>query len=40
MNSPATMRAYENTIVDIDGNTDSTGARPYNIHFHTRVPMR
>ena len=26
-----TMRAYENTVVDIEGNTDSTGARPYNI---------
>jgi OOP family OmpA-OmpF porin len=26
-----TMRAYENTVVDIDGNTDSTGSRPYNI---------
>lgn len=25
------MRAYENTVVDIEGNTDSTGARPYNI---------
>jgi NitT/TauT family transport system substrate-binding protein len=25
------MRAYENTVVDIDGNTDSTGARPHNI---------
>ncbi len=21
------MRAYENTVVDIDGNTDSTGSR-------------
>lgn len=27
----ATMRAYENTVVDIDGNTDSTGSRAYNI---------
>ena len=26
-----TMRAYENTVVDIDGNTDSTGARDLNI---------
>src|SRR5579864_2526208 len=26
-----TMRAYEHTVVDIDGNTDSTGSRPYNI---------
>ena len=25
------MRAYENTVVDIDGNTDSTGSRPHNI---------
>jgi len=25
------MRAYENTIVDIDGNTDSTGAREHNM---------
>lgn len=25
------MRAYENTIVDIEGNTDSTGNRPYNM---------
>ena len=25
------MRAYENTIVDIEGNTDSTGARGYNM---------
>ncbi len=25
------MRAYENTIVDIEGNTDSTGSRPYNM---------
>lgn len=24
------MRAYENTVVDIEGNTDSTGARIYN----------
>lgn len=24
------MRAYENTVVDIEGNTDSTGARAYN----------
>jgi outer membrane protein OmpA-like peptidoglycan-associated protein/ABC-type taurine transport system substrate-binding protein len=27
----ALMRAYENTVVDIEGNTDSTGARAYNI---------
>lgn len=26
-----TMRAYENTVVDIEGNTDSTGSRGYNI---------
>jgi outer membrane protein OmpA-like peptidoglycan-associated protein len=26
-----TMRAYENTVVDIEGNTDSTGARAYNV---------
>ena len=25
------MRAYENTIVDIEGNTDSTGSRTYNM---------
>jgi outer membrane protein OmpA-like peptidoglycan-associated protein len=25
------MRAYENTIVDIEGNTDATGQRPYNM---------
>ena len=25
------MRAYENTFVDIDGNTDSTGSRPLNM---------
>src|SRR5438270_12040285 len=25
------MRAYENTIVDIDGNTDSTGAAAHNV---------
>jgi len=25
------MRAYENTVVDIDGNTDATGSRPHNI---------
>lgn len=25
------MRAYENTIVDIEGNTDSTGGRDYNV---------
>jgi NitT/TauT family transport system substrate-binding protein len=33
-----TMRAYENTVVDIDGNTDSTGSRPYNIQLsHARA---
>jgi OOP family OmpA-OmpF porin len=33
-----TMRAYENTVVDIDGNTDSTGARAYNIQLsHQRA---
>src|SRR5262249_30748489 len=26
-----TMRAYENTVVDIEGNTDSTGSRAYQI---------
>ena len=25
------MRAYENTVVDIEGNTDSTGSRPLNM---------
>src|SRR5215470_5156705 len=25
------MRAYENTVVDIEGNTDSTGSRPFNM---------
>ena len=25
------MKAYENTVVDIDGNTDATGSRPHNI---------
>src|SRR5262249_29386180 len=25
------MRAYENTVIDIEGNTDSTGARTYNM---------
>lgn len=33
-----TMRAYENTIVDIEGNTDSTGSRAYNIQLsHARA---
>jgi len=33
-----TMRAYENTVVDIDGNTDSTGGRAYNIQLsHARA---
>ena len=33
-----TMRAYENTVVDIEGNTDSTGSRPYNIQLsHQRA---
>jgi NitT/TauT family transport system substrate-binding protein len=33
-----TMRAYENTVVDIDGNTDSTGSRGYNIQLsHQRA---
>src|SRR5215510_4781846 len=32
------MRAYENTIVDIEGNTDSTGSRPYNMQLsHQRA---
>ena len=26
------MRAYENTVVDIEGNTDATGSRTYNMH--------
>src|SRR5438132_11355507 len=25
------MRAYENTVVDIDGNTDASGSRAYNV---------
>jgi outer membrane protein OmpA-like peptidoglycan-associated protein len=25
------MRAYENTVIDIEGNTDSTGSREYNM---------
>ena len=34
----ATMRAYENTVVDIEGNTDSTGTRAYNIQLsHARA---
>jgi len=34
----STMRAYENTVVDIEGNTDSTGSRPYNIQLsHARA---
>ncbi len=33
-----TMRAYGNTVVDIEGNTDSTGSRPYNIQLsHARA---
>ena len=33
-----TMRAYENTVVDIEGNTDSTGSRPYNVQLsHARA---
>ena len=32
-----TMRAYENTVVDIDGNTDSTGARAYNMELSKRA---
>src|SRR5207244_772495 len=33
-----TMRAYENTVVDIEGNTDSTGSRGYNIQLsHQRA---
>ena len=32
------MRAYENTVVDIDGNTDSTGSRAYNMQLsHARA---
>jgi outer membrane protein OmpA-like peptidoglycan-associated protein len=34
----STMRAYENTVVDIEGNTDSTGSRAYNIQLsHQRA---
>jgi len=33
-----TMRAYENTVVDIEGNTDSTGAHTYNVQLsHARA---
>jgi OOP family OmpA-OmpF porin len=33
-----TMRAYENTVVDIEGNTDSTGSRALNIQLsHARA---
>ena len=33
-----TMRAYENTVVDIEGNTDSTGSRAFNIQLsHARA---
>jgi outer membrane protein OmpA-like peptidoglycan-associated protein len=33
-----TMRAYENTVVDIEGNTDSTGTRQYNVQLsHARA---
>jgi OOP family OmpA-OmpF porin len=33
-----TMRAYENTVVDIEGNTDSTGSREYNLELsHQRA---
>jgi outer membrane protein OmpA-like peptidoglycan-associated protein len=33
-----TMRAYENTVVDIEGNTDSTGSRAYNVQLsHARA---
>jgi len=34
----STMRAYENTVVDIEGNTDSTGSRDYNVQLsHQRA---
>jgi NitT/TauT family transport system substrate-binding protein len=34
----STMRAYENTIVDIEGNTDSTGSRATNVELsHARA---
>src|SRR5277367_470023 len=34
----STMRAYENTVVDIEGNTDSTGSRTANIDLsHARA---
>ena len=34
----STMRAYENTVVDIEGNTDSTGSRNYNVQLsHARA---
>jgi outer membrane protein OmpA-like peptidoglycan-associated protein len=29
------MKAYENTVVDIDGNTDATGSRPHNVQLST-----
>ena len=33
-----THAAYENTVVDIDGNTDSTGSRAYNMQLsHARA---
>jgi NitT/TauT family transport system substrate-binding protein len=33
-----TMRAYENTVVDIEGNTDSTGSRTFNVQLsHARA---
>jgi outer membrane protein OmpA-like peptidoglycan-associated protein len=30
------MRAYGNTVVDIEGNTDSTGSRGYNVELSRR----
>jgi outer membrane protein OmpA-like peptidoglycan-associated protein len=30
------MRAYENTVVDIEGNTDSTGSRAFNVELSQR----
>ena len=34
------MRAYENTVVDIEGNTDATGARDYNMCCRGSAPRR
>ena len=34
------MRAYENTVVDIDGNTDSTGSRELNMRSPSSAPTQ